>query len=625
MRRDRPPQPVPRMEPAGQWRQTQANRRRESLQHRNESHQYPQNWDSPEQLLPDSRYPAPVDQRLPFGSTTTITGPRTRRPSGRESPSFVPRFGRESPSLSPRLGRESPSFGPRHGRESPAPGQRFGRESPAFGQRPGRESPAFAPRPGRESPALGQRPGRESPALGQRPGRESPAMGQSFGRDSPSLGPKIKQSGGAGNKPQPLETRPPWNGASGRQVQVRPVRDEQNVRPLNVPLRDRKASEPIPKVTPKEKEKEKHSRRTSLMNQGSSAVRNLLHGRTRRKTEEPSPISSPEPVKSPTPEPTLYPPPIKTESPTVQTAPSSSHSETPIAKSNSPEPMAELQKPIKRKPAPVMSLEKEPERMESPRVQDEESIPDNKGDLPERVLKKLEEDIPAGENWEAPPSRFSITTYATSKADSPRVSLDEERPPLPTAPEKYASVMDRSRPVREVETYKSRPSEPIFISMGSSSPSPRNASHTPKKSEEGNYELHVRTISTTESTPRNRRTSLASLSKALPPAPPEILSANDRVENLNARLNGLALRRSNINKSIKQMTELMPQHKLMATPEVLQRREEEKEKVEHLREELANVQQEEYELGIKLHRANKRLAREAEFEPTGLWVRRIAN
>jgi seryl-tRNA synthetase len=114
-----------------------------------------------------------------------------------------------------------------------------------------------------------------------------------------------------------------------------------------------------------------------------------------------------------------------------------------------------------------------------------------------------------------------------------------------------------------------------------------------------------------------------STSKALPPAPPELLSAHDRVGNLNARLDNLAHRRNNINRSIKQMTELMPSDNLMASAEVLRKREVERMKVERLREELADVQQEEYDLGLKLHRAYKRLDREAEFEPTGLWVRRV--
>lgn len=71
------------------------------------------------------------------------------------------------------------------------------------------------------------------------------------------------------------------------------------------------------------------------------------------------------------------------------------------------------------------------------------------------------------------------------------------------------------------------------------------------------------------------------------------------------------------------MTELMPTDNLMASSQVLRKREAEKQKVEALKEELAEVQREEYDLGLKLHRAYKRLDKDAEFEPTTLWVRRV--
>lgn len=113
------------------------------------------------------------------------------------------------------------------------------------------------------------------------------------------------------------------------------------------------------------------------------------------------------------------------------------------------------------------------------------------------------------------------------------------------------------------------------------------------------------------------------MAKPLPPAPHEQSSSNDRVANLNAQIQGLVHRRINITRSIKQMTELMPADNLLASEEVLRKREVEKQKVDTLRGELAEVQREEYELGLKLHRAYKRLDQDAEYEPTTLWVRRV--
>lgn len=119
------------------------------------------------------------------------------------------------------------------------------------------------------------------------------------------------------------------------------------------------------------------------------------------------------------------------------------------------------------------------------------------------------------------------------------------------------------------------------------------------------------------------RASMAgSIHKDLPLAPPE-MTAKDRVAMFNAQLSGLAQRRINIGRSIKQMTELMPTDNLLAAPDVLFKREMEKRKVEGLRTELAEIQREEYEIGLKLHRAYKRLDKNAEYEPTTLWVRRV--
>ena len=116
--------------------------------------------------------------------------------------------------------------------------------------------------------------------------------------------------------------------------------------------------------------------------------------------------------------------------------------------------------------------------------------------------------------------------------------------------------------------------------------------------------------------------STESSDKVLPLAPPEE-SARDRVSQLNAQLKSLGNRRININQAIRQMTELMPTDHLLASDAVIAKREAEKRKVEVLRDELAEVQREEYELGLKLHRAYKRMDRDASYEPTTLWVRRV--
>lgn len=269
-----------------------------------------------------------------------------------------------------------------------------------------------------------------------------------------------------------------------------------------------------------------------------------------------------------------------------------------------------------------------------------------------------------------PPSRFSVTTYATSAHTStPRESLeqfdrnyynDADAPPLPTPPKDYAmnsyldtetrrtkqpkgaSVMDRSRPKtrngnsgwddENEAPVKISLSQPWMSTAGANSAG-INAQNSPprarKEAPRGPREPAAKDNRSllalrNDSTNTSRPASILSVDKALPAAPPELSAetTKDRVAMLNAQLQSLGNRRININKSIKQMTELMPQDNLMATPEVMRKREMEKRKVDDLQQELADVQREEHELGMKLHRAYKRLDRQADYEPTTLWVRR---
>ncbi|KAM3510424.1 hypothetical protein MY10362_000048 [Beauveria mimosiformis] len=214
--------------------------------------------------------------------------------------------------------------------------------------------------------------------------------------------------------------------------------------------------------------------------------------------------------------------------------------------------------------------------------------------------------------WAQPASRFSMTSYATtvggvtSVDSSPAIGMQ-----LPTSsfspfdetlsrPEHLRSVSDAPFAIRSA--LNSRPD-----STASSNPISTSA---------------VPGSGAAVSTPR--RSSLSSMSKPLPPAPPEV-SASDRVTHLTAQLDGLANRRLNIDRCIKQMTEQMPIDHLLNSDEVLRRRELERKKIDGLKAELAEIQREQHELGLMLHRAHKRQNKEAVYEPTCLWVRRVAS
>ena len=433
----------------------------------------------------------------------------------------------------------------------------------------------------------------------------------------------------------PIETRPEWKGASGRTTLVNPVRDTPEVAPLNIPRKSSKRASraigaaggphsPLSPISPSGSE-------TSL-NAGPLSIRRIVPSSQQQPI--PAPLQSPASQSAAQ----AYPSPPNSGSPiqsSINAAPTSSINQG-LASLSSPKPeigsenanaethaSPDIEKAIRRKPPPAHSnatstAHSAGAATHAPHLSTSSSVYSQYPEPPSQPAKQAPQHtgltpyLGGEEAWTQPPSRFSVTTYATSaQTDSPRPSVDDDAPPVPAMPPQ-PSILDRKRPMVP-GNWGPAPkitSEPILISMDSpymSSP------FTTTNSMTGAGALPTR--SKTDLKP--------SMSKALPPAPPEISSVNDRIAHLNAKLEALANRRININRSIKQMTELMPTDSIIASEAVIRKRESEKRKVEGLRMELSEVQREEYELGLKLHRAYKRMDRDAEFEPTTLWVRRV--
>lgn len=215
--------------------------------------------------------------------------------------------------------------------------------------------------------------------------------------------------------------------------------------------------------------------------------------------------------------------------------------------------------------------------------------------------------------WVLPSSRFSATTCASSNPDTPRQSA---LPPLPARPHlSYSSwVTDSSADDRSVRaTADADAASPGSLYSTTvhraQSPVERKGDRTP------------RTL-TMDTQSVDCRSSIMSMAKPLPLAPPELSASQDRIAQLTAYIESLIHRRLNICKSIQQMTELMPIDSLFASEDVLRKREAEKLKVQALRDELAEIKHAEYDAGLKLHRARKRLERDSDYEQTTLWVRR---
>jgi len=101
------------------------------------------------------------------------------------------------------------------------------------------------------------------------------------------------------------------------------------------------------------------------------------------------------------------------------------------------------------------------------------------------------------------------------------------------------------------------------------------------------------------------------------------MEAPDKISILEARMDEFALRKRNINKVINQLSSGV---KPTAIAFDLRTREQVKKTIEGLNNELAEIIQEEHDVGLKLHRAQKKRDKEDLYEnPTGLWIKRVTS
>ena len=87
-------------------------------------------------------------------------------------------------------------------------------------------------------------------------------------------------------------------------------------------------------------------------------------------------------------------------------------------------------------------------------------------------------------------------------------------------------------------------------------------------------------------------------------------------------MDDLARRKKNIGTIMRELTQVIQPSPIAYD---MAARAEVKKTVASLNKELADIGQEEHEVGLKLHRAQKKRDKENIYEPTGLWVRRITS
>ncbi|TKA71219.1 hypothetical protein B0A49_03992 [Cryomyces minteri] len=197
-------------------------------------------------------------------------------------------------------------------------------------------------------------------------------------------------------------------------------------------------------------------------------------------------------------------------------------------------------------------------------------------------------------------SRFSWTTYATTayQESTPPSSPPPPMPSFTRSPNPAASVVSRRRPVATNET--TSPYAPYRPAHSASATATSHRSHR----------LPASSPPTSTATPTP-----TSATKALPPAPPQ-LHSTDPISALEAHLADLAHRRTNLHRIIANLQALQPRNPIVQ--DIAAHRATERQ-IEAHRAELADLEREVHEVGLRLVRAR---GREGEGEAS-LWVRRV--
>ncbi|KAK3390355.1 hypothetical protein B0H63DRAFT_112252 [Podospora didyma] len=532
----------------------------------------------------------------------------------------------------------------------------------------GQDGPKWDPLTGERTTNSNGRPSQVKPAAfahslgmtGQTsaPSQKSPsAMVTSFGDRVRRM---AKKAGGRETDIDPAagaftSSRPGWRGASGRNPIVDPVRDNPEVAPLRIPDKSSKrvmspTFAPGPKPGPGMGGAQKRGQTLPVSPPGSETATSAgPRGATIRKIASSSQHSPPPMTKPQSQENRNYPSPPLSGTLVGGDAPSLAAKELAhdgLANLSTLSPSSPMsptfnaglheKNVIRRKPPPAHANHHHQDSVSSIYSQPSE-VPPNPP-LHNPNANSLAP-APVTDTWVQPPSRFSVTTYATSATGTSRESFDDqdhERPPMPALPPglRDNSLVEQNEnlkmggPYDHAKVYSSGNS-PVVASPQDMFPSPFHAesqASRDRKAERKPLALHNPSIARAKGIDRpDSRAS--SINKVLPPPPEETTAGEtqDRVGMLSSQLKALANRRININRSIEQMTKLMPTDNLMNSDAVVRKREVEKQTVKRLKEELSEVQREEYELGLKLHRAYKRLDRDADWEPTTLWVRRVTD
>jgi hypothetical protein len=221
-----------------------------------------------------------------------------------------------------------------------------------------------------------------------------------------------------------------------------------------------------------------------------------------------------------------------------------------------------------------------------------------------------------------PDSRFSWTTQATNTTYQ-HSEPPSPPPPLPALPAintiGASSIMNRSRPIPS-RNYSPGPDSPVI------STPPLAAQRKPLSGADRPARTSSRVLPgglaspASALSPTSSNSGAAGGGKALPPVPGAV-NAADHVATLQARLDDLATQRGNVERVLRDLTDPAACNPLVSNFRVEREREK---RVAALRDELNEIGLLEHEVGLRMHRAQRRKEREEGYEGfTTLWVRRV--
>ncbi|KPI44148.1 uncharacterized protein AB675_6594 [Cyphellophora attinorum] len=388
----------------------------------------------------------------------------------------------------------------------------------------------------------------------------------------------------------PVQQRPAWKGASGREAVVEPVRNDRSARkgPLNIPQRNVSRDNPVAsQARTQSPEVSAHS--SPALGSGHLPVQepHSFHQQVTSTENERSirKVPSQEPVKPIAP--------LKTRQDKVksQTDPTSG---------------GLLQSPFQSPPARSAAPTRAPETAATHKhgvaspdgLGDEPSTPPRRSSLRMKHKQGLHPDSAAPQDEV---SRFSWTTYATTVNDSPlSMHPATDSSPVPAMPSSIPPVQPRSN-----------------VAPSASSRAMRQYS---------NSDARHSTASIVSRKPvgdRRRSSSMqSSTAKDLPPPPPpEATSNKDKVDILEARQAHLFTRKVNNGRIRSELTEALRRNAIIYD---IYKRKEVEVRIKELEREHDEITQEQHDVGVRLHRAQKKRDNADEYEGgTALWITRV--